>query len=75
MTGRPDDPYPKGSSVSLHPQDPPPVPDETRRVARAAFPNGTLCLHIAEALKRLCNRILKSDWPGIAVATKSSQQG
>ena len=36
--------------MSLHPQEPPPVPDETSRVARAAFPNGTLCLHIAEAL-------------------------
>ena len=36
--------------MSLHPQEPPSVPDDTRRVAQAAFPNGTLCLHIAEAL-------------------------
>lgn len=36
--------------MSLHPQEPPSVPDDTRRVAHAAFPNGTLCLHIAEAL-------------------------
>jgi len=36
--------------MSLHPQEPPCVPDDTSRVARAAFPNGTLCLHIAEAL-------------------------
>ncbi len=36
--------------MSLHPQDPPKVPDETRRVARAAFPKGTLCLRIADAL-------------------------
>lgn len=36
--------------MSLHPQDPPTVPDETRRVARAAFPKGTLCLRIADAL-------------------------
>ena len=34
----------------LRPQDPPIVPEETRRVARAAFPKGTLCLRIADAL-------------------------
>ena len=31
-------------------QDPPTVPEETRRVARAAFPKGTLCLRIVDAL-------------------------
>jgi transposase len=36
--------------MSLHPQEPPTVPEETRRVARAAFPKGTLCLRIADAL-------------------------
>ena len=36
--------------MSLRPQKPPSVPDETRRVARAAFPKGTLCLYIADAL-------------------------
>ncbi len=36
--------------MSLHPQDPPAVPEETRRVARAAFPKGTLCLRIVDAL-------------------------
>src|SRR3954452_15148353 len=36
--------------MSLRPQDPPTVPEETRRVARAAFPKGTLCLSIADAL-------------------------
>jgi transposase len=36
--------------MSLHPQEPPSVPDDTKHVARAAFPGGTLCLHIAEAL-------------------------
>ena len=36
--------------MSLRLQDPPTVPEETRRVARAAFPKGTLCLHIADAL-------------------------
>lgn len=36
--------------MSLHPQDPPSIPEETRRVARAAFPKGTLCLDIADAL-------------------------
>jgi hypothetical protein len=36
--------------MSLRPQDPSMVPKETRRVARAAFPKGTLCLRIADAL-------------------------
>ena len=36
--------------MSLHPQDPPAVPEETCRVARAAFPKGTLCLRIADTL-------------------------
>jgi transposase len=36
--------------MSLHPEDPPSPPEETRRVARAAFPRGTLCLRIADAL-------------------------
>jgi len=36
--------------MSLHPQAPPMVPEETRRVARTAFPKGTLCLRIADAL-------------------------
>ncbi len=34
----------------LCPQEPPIVPEETRRVARAAFPKGTLCLRIADVL-------------------------
>jgi transposase len=36
--------------MSLHPEDPTSLPEETRRVARAAFPKGTLCLDIADAL-------------------------
>ena len=36
--------------MSLRPQEPPTPPEETRRVARAAFPKGTLCLRIADAL-------------------------
>jgi transposase len=36
--------------MSLHPEEPPSTPEETSRVARAAFPKGTLCLHIADAL-------------------------
>ncbi len=35
--------------MSLHPQDPAAVPDETRRVTRAVFPKGTICLRIADA--------------------------
>jgi transposase len=36
--------------MSLHPEDSTLRPEETRRVARAAFPKGTLCLDIADAL-------------------------
>jgi transposase len=36
--------------MSLRPQKPPAVPKATCRVARTAFPKGTLCLSIAEAL-------------------------
>jgi transposase len=36
--------------MSLRPQKPLAAPITTRRVARAAFPKGTLCLHIADAL-------------------------
>jgi len=37
----------------LRPQNPLTVPEETRRVARAAFPKGTVCLRIAHALGRV----------------------
>jgi transposase len=36
--------------MSLHTQEPSPVPEETNRVARAAFPKGSLCLRIADEL-------------------------
>ena len=36
--------------MSLHPEDPTSPPEDTCRVARAAFPKGTLCLDIADAL-------------------------
>jgi hypothetical protein len=36
--------------MSLHPQEPSSAPEETCRIARAGFPKGTLCLHIADAL-------------------------
>ncbi len=41
--------------MSLHPQEPPSVPEETSNVARAAFPKGTLCLHIADELGPIYN--------------------
>ncbi|GAC1509477.1 MAG: hypothetical protein NVS1B6_16620 [Steroidobacteraceae bacterium] len=41
--------------MSLHPQVPPSVPEETSRVARAAFPKGSLCLHIADGLGSIYN--------------------
>ncbi len=39
-----------GALMSLHPQETYPIPEETRRVAWAAFPKGTLCLRIADRL-------------------------
>jgi transposase len=36
--------------MALHPQDVPPVPDETRRLARAAFPRGNVCMRRRDAL-------------------------
>jgi transposase len=39
--------------VSLHPQPDFAIPEETRRVAHAAFPKGTLGLRIADELGRL----------------------
>ena len=36
--------------MSLHPQDPSAVPNETKRVAHAAFPKGCLTMHLADAL-------------------------
>jgi transposase len=39
--------------MSLQPQPAYPIPDETRRIARAAFPNGALCLRLVEALGQL----------------------
>jgi transposase len=36
--------------MSLHPQTDYPIPEETQRVARAAFPKGNLCLHLADVL-------------------------
>jgi len=39
----------------MHPQEPPCIPEETCHVARAAFPKGTLCLHIADELGAIYN--------------------
>ena len=36
--------------MSVRPEAIGPVPDETARVARAAFPKGTLCLRLADTL-------------------------
>ena len=36
--------------MSLHPQEIPPVPEETRRVAQAAFPRGNLYMRIRDTL-------------------------
>ncbi len=36
--------------MSLQPQPPSPVPEETARVARAAFPNGNLYMHLRDVL-------------------------
>lgn len=36
--------------MSLHPQGGDQIPEETPRVARAAFPKGTRCLRLADTL-------------------------
>ncbi len=36
--------------MSLNALPVPPIPDETARVAHAAFPNGTLCLQLRDTL-------------------------
>ena len=36
--------------MSLQPQEVPPIPDETRRIARAAFPKGNVYIRMREAL-------------------------
>jgi transposase len=42
--------YAKELPMSLHPHEIPDVPEETTRVARAAFPKGTLCLRLRDEL-------------------------
>jgi transposase len=44
--------------MSLHPHEPEPVPEETARVARAAFPEGNRYLRIREALDTIYNDAL-----------------
>ena len=39
--------------MSLHPQAPYPIPEETQRVARAAFPHGNLYMQVADHLGML----------------------
>ena len=36
--------------MSLHPQEIPPVPEETRRVAQAAFPRGNVYMRMRDEL-------------------------
>src|SRR6516164_10665852 len=47
------DSTPRRIFMSLHPQPDYPIPEETRRVAHAAFPDGNLCLRIADELGNL----------------------
>ncbi len=39
--------------MSLHPQAPEPIPEETARVAHAAYPHGALCMRVRDALGML----------------------
>jgi transposase len=36
--------------MSLRPQEIPPVPEETARVAHAAYPKGPICMHLRDAV-------------------------
>jgi hypothetical protein len=53
----------------LHPQDPPSIPEETCRVARAACPKGTPNLLIADALGTIYK-----DSPAVINADESQSQ-
>ena len=39
--------------MSLRPQEIPPVPEETRRVAQAAFPHGNVYMRMRDELERI----------------------
>ncbi len=41
--------------MSLQPQPIGPVPEETARVARAAFPRGNACMQMRDALGTVCD--------------------
>jgi hypothetical protein len=41
---------PEDRVMSMHPQPIGPVPDDTARVARAAFPKGTTYIHVRDVL-------------------------
>ena len=41
--------------MSLHPQEIPPIPEETRRVARAAFPRGNIYMRLRDELGAIYN--------------------
>jgi transposase len=41
--------------MSLHPQEIPPIPEETRRVARAAFPRGNVYMRMRDELGTIYN--------------------
>ena len=43
--------------MSLHPLPVGPVPEETVRVARAAFPKGTVYMHMRDALGDIYNDV------------------
>jgi transposase len=43
----------EGRPMSLQAEDEHPIPKETRRIARAAFPKGTLCMRLADRLGTL----------------------
>jgi transposase len=40
--------------MSLQPQEIPPIPEETRRVARAAFPQGNVYMRMRDELGTIC---------------------
>ena len=41
--------------MSLHPQEIPPIPEETIRVARAAFPRGNVYMRMRDELGTIYN--------------------
>jgi hypothetical protein len=51
--------------MSLHPQEIPPMPEETRRVVQAAFPRGNVYMHLRDELGAIYDEQLFAPLQGL----------